>query len=81
MARGWESKSVEAQQEDAATSAVNKKPRLTREAADRVREKEKLRLALESVSQQLEHARDARHRIMLEAARRDLQRKMNEIDA
>ena len=35
MARGWESKSIEAQQEDAASEQTLKKPRLTREQADR----------------------------------------------
>ncbi len=79
MARGWESKSIEAQQDEAAAKTTSGKPRLTREAADRVREKEKLRLALENVSQQLKQARDARHRDLLEAARCDLQHKIEEM--
>jgi hypothetical protein len=76
MARGWESKSVEAQQEDAAGRTAPEKPRLTREAAGRLREKENLRLALQSVVQQLERSHDARHRAMLEQALADLERKM-----
>jgi hypothetical protein len=76
MARGWESKSVEAQQEDAAGRTAPEKPRLTREAAARLREKENLRLSLQSVVQQLERSHDSRHRAMLEQALADLERKI-----
>ena len=48
MARGWESKSVEAQveaqQDEAAARNTPEKPRLTQEAAVRLREQENLRL-------------------------------------
>jgi hypothetical protein len=80
MARGWESKSVEAQQDEAAARTMPEKPRLTREAADRQREKESLRLALQNVIQQLEHSHDSRHRSMLESARSDLQRQIEELN-
>jgi hypothetical protein len=80
MARGWESKSVEAQQDEAAARTMPKKPRLTREAADRLREKESLRLALRSVMQQLERSHDSRHRSILESARNDLQRQIEELN-
>jgi len=53
MARGWESKSVEAQQEDAAARTSSEKPRLTREETARVRDRENLRLSLQSVLEQL----------------------------
>ncbi|MGA2416681.1 MAG: hypothetical protein ABSF59_19675 [Candidatus Sulfotelmatobacter sp.] len=79
MARGWESKSIEAQQDEAASRITSEKPRLTRQAADRVREREKLRLALRNVLEQLERAQDARHRDMLAAARSDLERKLDEL--
>jgi hypothetical protein len=79
MARGWESKSVEAQQDEAASRIATEKPRLTREAADRVREREKFHLALRNVLQQLDRVQDGRHRGMLEAARSDLERKLNEL--
>lgn len=81
MARGWESKSVEAQQDEAAARAAPEKPRLTREAADRLREKESLRLALRSVLQQLERSHDSRHRSLLESARGDLQRQIEELNS
>jgi hypothetical protein len=79
MARGWESKSVEAQQDEAADRATSEKPHLTREAAARLREKENLRLSLQSVVQQLERSHDARHRALLERAVADLDRRLREI--
>jgi hypothetical protein len=79
MARGWESKSVEAQQNEAADRNIPEKPHLTREAAARLHEKESLRLSLHNVVQQLERSHNARHRAMLEQARADLERKIQEL--
>ena len=76
MARGWESKSVEAQQDEAAARTTPEKPRLTKESAARLRDQENLRLSLQSVLQQLESSRDPRHRALLECALADLQRKI-----
>ena len=76
MARGWESKSVEAQQDEAATRSVSERPRLTREATDRLRQKESLQLALRNVLQQLECGQNDRHRTLLETARGDLERRI-----
>jgi hypothetical protein len=76
MARGWESKSVEAQQDEAATRTTPEKPRLTMESAAQLRDKENLRLALQSVLQQIDRSRDPRHRALLECALADLQRKI-----
>jgi hypothetical protein len=81
MARGWESKSVEAQQDEATARTMSDKPHLTREAAHRLREKESLRLSLQNVIQQLERSQNPRHRSMLEQARADLERKMQELNA
>jgi hypothetical protein len=81
MARGWESKSVEAQQDEAAERNTPEKPRLTREAAARLRETESLRLSLQSVMQQLDRSHNARHRAMLEQARSDLERKIQDLSA
>jgi hypothetical protein len=80
MARGWESKSVEAQQDEAAAVSTPRKPRLTREAADLVREKENLRLALLGVQRQLEHTSGQRHRSMLERAADDLEAKLKAVE-
>ena len=76
MARGWESKSVEAQQDEAAARAAPKNPLLTQDAIARLRQKENLRLSLQSVAQQIERSRDPRHRALLERARADLERKV-----
>jgi len=76
MARGWESKSVEAQQDEAAGRIALEKPHLTREEADRLRERETLRLSLQNVIQQLERSHDPRHRAMLERALADLEGKI-----
>jgi hypothetical protein len=81
MARGWESKSVEAQQEDASARTAVAKPRLTREEAGRLREKESLRLSLQRVVQELEQSHNPRHRSMLEQAQADLQRKIAQLEA
>jgi hypothetical protein len=80
MARGWESKSVEAQQDEAAAKASPEKPRLTREEAARCRERENLRLSLQSVLQQLERSREGHHRALLEHALEDLERKIRELN-
>jgi hypothetical protein len=81
MARGWESKSVEAQQDEALARTISEKPRLTREAAARLREKESLRLSLQRVVRQLEESLNPQHRAMLEYARADLEQKIRELDA
>jgi hypothetical protein len=81
MARGWESKSVEAQQEDAATRNTPGKPRLTREEASRLRDKENLRLSLRNVIRELDLSRDARRRAMLEQAKSDLERRIEQLSA
>jgi hypothetical protein len=80
MARGWESKSVEAQQEDAGRTSTAGKPRLTREQAERIREKESLRLSLQRVAQEIEHSQNARHRAMLEQAQFELRRKLTDLE-
>jgi hypothetical protein len=79
MARGWESKSVEAQQEEAAEANATAKPRLTREEADRLHERESLRLSLKRVVEQLERTQNPRHRQMLEQAKADLGKKIEKL--
>src|ERR1700730_18091050 len=81
MARGWESKSVEAQQEAAAGSDFSGKPRLTRLEADRLREQESLRLSMKRMIEQLDHAQNPRHRQMLEKAKLALERKIANLDS
>jgi hypothetical protein len=78
MARGWESKSVEAQQADAAEKPGPHRVSMTPEQAARQRELENLRLSRQNILQQLERIHDARHRRMLEEALAELQRRIGE---
>ncbi len=77
MARGWESKSVEAQQADAAEKPGPRRVAMTPAEAARQRELESLRLSRQNILQQLERAHDPRHRHMLEEALAELQHRMD----
>ena len=66
VARGWESKSVAAQQAEATDKSAIRKPPMSPEAAARWREKESLRLSRQRVLQQLEASQNPRHRKQLE---------------
>jgi hypothetical protein len=81
MARGWESKAIEAQQEDAAARTTSEKPRLTREQSALLREKENLRLSLQNIAQQLVLSHDGRHRAMLEHAKADLEKRIKQLSS
>ncbi len=81
MARGWESKSVEAQQQDAATASDGQgKTPLTPEQAEVRRKRDSLVLSRKNVERQLALATNPRHRQMLEAALADLQAKIAQLD-
>ena len=72
MARGWESKSVEQQQESAAFEHRGGKRRLTPAQIEVEQRRQALRLSRQQILQQLEVASNPRHRQMLEAALADL---------
>jgi hypothetical protein len=72
MARGWESKSVEEQQSQAATSALKPGPRPTPDQLTHQRQRQGLLLSRTRVIQQLEAAQNTQHRQMLESALADL---------
>jgi len=72
MARGWESKSVEQQQESAAFDEGPAKPRLTPAQIATEQRRQTLQLSRRRILQQLEVAPNPRHRQMLEAALADL---------
>jgi len=79
MARGWESKSVESQQESAL------QPRTTQQqvtAADAARKAERATLALARTRAlaDLQHACAAAHRAMLQAAIADLDQRIAALD-
>jgi len=79
VARGWESKSVEAQQAEAEDKTAKPRPRMTTEEAARFREKENLQLARQRVLQQIAGA-SPRHRKMLEGALADLDQKLGRLE-
>jgi hypothetical protein len=76
MARGWESKSVEAQQAEASDKSAKPHPAMSAEKAARWREQESLRLSRQRVLQQMEASQNPRHRKLLEDALADLDEKL-----
>lgn len=76
MARGWESKSVEAQQEEAKDRKSPAKPRLSAAEISKVKEKEGLLLSRQRILQQLSAAHNSRHQQVLQAALVDLDAKI-----
>jgi hypothetical protein len=78
MARGWESKSVEAQQAEASEKSAKPGPPMSPEEAARWRKKESLRLTRQTVIQQLEASTNARHRKLLQDSLADLDQKLKE---
>jgi hypothetical protein len=67
MARGWESKSVEAQMEEAEVSAVAK-PRLSPEQMEARQKRETLMLTKKKLEGDLERTSNPRHQEMLRRA-------------
>ena len=80
MARGWESKSVEAQQ-DAAERPRVKGPVVTAEQAARKAERDTLMLARTRALADLQKACVPAHRAMLEQAIADLDQRLAALDA
>lgn len=77
MARGWESKSVEEQQDAAARErAVRQAPSLSAEEQARAQQREGLRLARARTLSQLQTACRPNHRAQLEATLADLDGKL-----
>jgi hypothetical protein len=79
VARGWESKSVEAQQ-DAAETRRPVKPAETREETDRKAQRATLMLARTRALADLQAACAPAHRAMLEQALSDLDRRLALLD-
>jgi hypothetical protein len=75
MARGWESKSVEAQQ-DAAADTRSKLPELTAEESARRAERATLSLARTRALADIQRACASAHRAMLEQAIVELDRRL-----
>ncbi len=79
MSRGWESKSVEEQQAEAASSKNQPKLRFTPEQIAQKQERESLLLSRKRIQGQIASARNVRHRQMLEDALADLDSKIAQL--
>jgi hypothetical protein len=78
MARGWESKSVEQQQDEAQAQQQGGNGHRP-ERAEQTRALQGLQLSRTRVLKQLESATNPRHREMLQAAVADLEAKISQI--
>jgi hypothetical protein len=76
VARGWESKSVEAQQAEASEKPGIRRPPMSPAEAALYREVEGLRLSRRRIVQELSAQQASRHRKMLEQALADLDQKI-----
>jgi hypothetical protein len=79
VARGWESKSVEAQQADAGEKSAAGRRKMSVEEAARQRSKEGLLLARKRTLQQLEASQNPRHRQMLQQAIDELDQQLSQL--
>jgi hypothetical protein len=76
MARGWESKNVEDQQELAKMGTSGTKMQIDPQEQERNRKKRGLELAISKINSDIANARDERHKQMLESAKADLGRQL-----
>lgn len=79
VARGWESKSIEAQQAEAGEKSSGARRKLTPEEAERERTREGLELSRKRILGQLEASSDPRRCEMLEKALAELNEKLREL--
>ena len=77
MARGWESKAIEAQQEEAAARRSTAAPPISPEDAARSAARATLMLARARALADLQQACAPAHRAMLESAIADLDQRLN----
>jgi hypothetical protein len=80
MARGWESKSVEAQQEEAVAEASRELGQLTPEQLAARRRRAELELMRKKLEHDLAAATNPRYRQMLEQGIADLEQKLRAIE-
>ena len=81
MARGWESKSIEAQQEEAA--AERRRPRqapLSAQAVELAAQRRHLELSLKRIQEQLAATENARRKEQLHSAERFLQVELQKLN-
>jgi hypothetical protein len=77
MARGWESKSVEQQQEEMSQQRKTVRAPVSPDEQQRNRKREGLLLSRKRLTQQLQAAGNSRHRQMLEQAIAELDRQLS----
>ncbi|HTS35397.1 MAG TPA: hypothetical protein VMH04_06980 [Candidatus Solibacter sp.] len=80
MARGWESKAVEAQQAEATQASNTPRVKISAAQAARMRQKESLRLSRQRVLQQMEASANPQHRRLLQEALADLDTKLKALE-
>jgi hypothetical protein len=80
MARGWESKSVEQQQEEMAEQRKTVRAPISTDEQQRNRKREGLLLCRGRLAQQLQSASNPRHRQMLEQAIAELDRQLSSFE-
>jgi hypothetical protein len=80
VARGWESKSVEAQQAEAGAQPGKRSKRMSASESALLRETESLRLCRQRVIQQMQVSQNPRHRAVLEQALADLDTKLKALE-
>ena len=79
MARGWESKSVEQQQDEAAAARSTPRARLTAQQIEVEQRRKTLELSRNRIRQQLGAASNPQYRKMLETALADIDTKIAEL--
>lgn len=77
MARGWESKSVEQQQEEMAETRKTFRAPISEAEQERTRKREGLLLSRQHLTHQLRAATNSRHREMLEQAIAELDQQLS----
>ena len=80
MARGWESKSVEQQQEEMAERRKAAGPVVSPEQRERERKRQGLLLSRQRLRQQLEVAQNPRHQQMLRQAFAELEKQLSSFE-
>lgn len=76
MARGWESKSVEQQQDERSAETNNRRPRLTPQQQELNRRREGLLLSRKRLVGQLESSVHPAHRHMIEQSLAEIDRQL-----
>jgi hypothetical protein len=80
MARGWESKSIEQQQDAMSERSAPTGPALSPEQRELDRKRQGLLLSRSHLTRQLEAASNPRHRQMLTAALAEVERQLSSLE-